>query len=52
LRGARSRSCGENGFLTVQQEGAGVLVGPGPRIREIAAYWQIALPEPADERER
>ena len=41
-----------NGFLTVQQEGAGLLVGPGPRIREIAAHWQIALPEPADERGR
>jgi hypothetical protein len=40
-----------NGFITVQQEGAGLLVGPGERIREIGAHWQIQLLAPSGDQE-
>ena len=35
-----------NGWLSVTQEEGGTRVGPGPRIRDIAATWKIELPEP------
>ena len=33
-----------NGYLTVQQEGAGLLVGLGLRVRKIGAHWGVQVP--------
>jgi hypothetical protein len=41
-----------NGYLTTAQEGTGLRVGPGERVREIAAKWNIDLPEPTGATDR
>jgi hypothetical protein len=38
-----------NGFITARREAAGLQVGTGERVREIAARWSIQLPGAAEE---
>ena len=44
--GSISQLC-RNGYLTSAQDGTGMRVGLGPRTREIAKHWGIALPDPS-----